>query len=146
MSDVLEFPSPPLPPYEPPKSKLGHDETWLRFCAEWRALRAQQQKNWALRNLDTMFGMRTDRDIPLDTEPLDKMKELEYHIGEMKPRTMLLARQLLRVAITILAHRSEDPNPQSYLGNGLVLDILHNVLDSLEYCKSRHAHWRALAP
>jgi hypothetical protein len=26
------------------------------MCAEWRALRAQQQKNWALHNLDTMFG------------------------------------------------------------------------------------------
>jgi hypothetical protein len=55
------------------------------------------------------------------------MKELEYHLGEMKPRTMLLARELVRVAITILAHRRKDPNPESYLGNGPVLDILHNV-------------------
>jgi hypothetical protein len=105
------------------------------MCAEWRALRAQQQKNWALHNLDTMFGRRPDRDIPLDTEPLDQMKELEYHLGEVKPRTMLLAWELLRVAITILAHRSEDPNPTSYLGNGPALDILHNVLRSLEHCK-----------
>jgi hypothetical protein len=43
MSDVLEF-RPPPPPYELPNSKLGRDETWVRFCAEWRALRAQQQK------------------------------------------------------------------------------------------------------
>jgi hypothetical protein len=82
-----------------------------------------------------MFGMRPNRDTPLDTSPLDKMKDLEWHIGEMKPRKMLLARELLEVAITILAYRTQDPNPQSYLGNGPVLEILHNVRDSLDWCK-----------
>jgi hypothetical protein len=49
---------------------------------------------------------------------------------------MLLARQLLRMAVTILAYSGEDPDPDNTLGNGPVLEIVRNVLASLEHCKA----------
>jgi hypothetical protein len=74
MSEVVEFRSPP-PPYEPPRTKLGHDESWLKMCAEWRALRHEQQKRWALHERDTMWGMLPDAGLPaVDTAPLERMQ------------------------------------------------------------------------
>jgi hypothetical protein len=131
MSDVLEFKK-PEPPAQPPKSMFGNDEPYLKFCAEWRAARAQQQKNWAEHEAATMWGTLPDAHIELDLEPLNRMKELEDTLGQIEPRTMLLARELLGVAITILAHEDRE----SYLAQGPLLDILRNVVQSLEYCKA----------
>jgi len=47
---------------------------------------------------------------------------------------MLLARELLQMVVTILAYRGEDPNPESTLGNGPVLEIVRNVADALGDC------------
>lgn len=33
------------------KSRFGDDEYLLKWCAEWRAARAQQEKNWAEHSL-----------------------------------------------------------------------------------------------
>jgi hypothetical protein len=131
MSDILEFKIPD-PPALPPKSKFGFDEGFLKFCADWRAARAQQQKNWAEHEAATMWGTLPDEHINLDTKPLTHMKELEDILGEIEPGTMLLARELLGIAITILAHE----NRESYLAQGPLLDILRNVVHSLEYCKA----------
>jgi hypothetical protein len=57
-------------------------------------------------------------------------------LTDIQPQTMLLARELLRMAVTILAYSGEDPNPESALGNGPVLEIVRNVLASLEDCKA----------
>jgi hypothetical protein len=130
MSDILDFKRPESPA-QPPKSKFGNDEPYLKFCAEWRAARAQQEKNWAEHEAATMWGTLPDAHLDLDTKPLTHMKELEDILGEVEPRTMLLARELLGIAITILAHE----NRESYLAQGPLLDILRNVVQSLEYCK-----------
>src|SRR5258705_5989981 len=106
----------PLPPYEPPKSRFGDDEYCLKWCAEWRAARAQQQKNWAEHELATMWGTLPDRNIELDCTPLERMQELEWHLGRVTPRTMLLARELLGICVTILAFRGEDPDLQHDFG------------------------------
>jgi hypothetical protein len=46
----------------------------------------------------------------LDPSPFERMKELENLLAEIgKPRTMLLARELLGVCVTILAHAYKDP-------------------------------------
>ena len=132
MNDVLNFKRPTPPAYEPPKSKFGHDETYLKWCAEWRMARAQQQKNWAEHEAATMWGTLPDKDIELDMEPLSRMHELEYILAMQKPHTMLLALELLGICITILAH--EDP--KATLAEGPVLDIIRNVVHSLEYCKN----------
>ncbi len=135
MSDVVDFkrPLPPAGTTKPPKSIFGDDEWLLRMCAEWRAARAHQQKNWAEHELATMYGTLPDAHIKLDMEPLDRMHELEYHLSQAKPRTVLLARELLGIAVTILAHAGEDP--EATLAQGPVLDIVRNVVEGLNYCK-----------
>jgi hypothetical protein len=135
MSDVVDFkrPTPPAGPAKPPKSRFGDDDNYLKWCAEWRASRAQQQKNWAEHNAATMWGT-TDKHIELDTDPLDRMHQLEWHLAMAEPRTMLLARELLGIAITILAHGGEDPD--ATLAQGPVLDIVRNVVKALDFCKA----------
>ncbi len=125
MTDILEFKRPP----EPPTSKYGEDATWLKMCASWRAYRAQQQFNWASNDRVTMFN--TDGDAEIDLEPLGHMQTIEQTLGEITPRTAILARELLRVALTILAHGQE--HPEGYMSQGPVLEIVRNVVKSLEW-------------
>jgi hypothetical protein len=134
MSDVAEFKR-SIPPYEPPKSKLGEDEWILKICAEWRASRAQQQKVWAERQGATMWGVLPDDGRAVDTKALERMKDLEELLARVKPQTMLLARELLRIAMTILAYQGEADHPETYFGNGPVLEIVRNVVASLEHCE-----------
>jgi len=135
MSDVLDFEL-PTQPAEWPKSKFGNDEWLLKLCAEWRAARAQQQKNWAEHKAATMWGTLPDDHSPeLDLSPLERVKEIENLLAEIgKPQTMLLARELLGVCVTILAHAYEDR--ESAFAQGPVLEILRNVLDSFQWCEA----------
>jgi hypothetical protein len=136
MSDVVTFPPPPASKTSTLKDKFGgHDAFCLKMCAEWRAERAQMQKNWAEHNLATGWGALPDKSVELDQSPLDRMTELEYLLAQAKPRTVLLARELLRIAVTILAFRCEDPDPEMSLGNGPVLELVRNVVASLDDCE-----------
>lgn len=112
------------------KDVFGDDDWLLKVCAEWRAARAQQEKNWTEHELATGFGYLPDRDIDLDREPLRRMRQLEYHLAMCEPRTIMLARQLLRMCVTILAHQQEDP--EHTFSEGPVLDIVRNVLKALD--------------
>jgi hypothetical protein len=136
MSEVVQFerPTPPAGPAQPPKSIFADDDFLLRQCAEWRAARAQQQKNWAEHEAATMWGTLPDAHIKLDLEPLDRMKEIEGLLATDVgvPRTMLGARQMLGMAVTILAY--EDP--KGTLAEGPVLEIVRNVVGALEHCKA----------
>jgi len=69
MSDVVDFKH-PGPPKEPTlKDKFGYDADFLKWIAEWRAARAQMQKNWAEHDLAAGWGtLRTDG-IKLDQKP-----------------------------------------------------------------------------
>ena len=118
-----------------PPDRPWKDE-WLLKLARWRVARARQQKNWAEHQAATMWGTLPDNHSPeLDLSPLERMKELENLFAEIgKPRTMLLARELLGVCVTILAHAHEDP--ESTFAQGPVLEILRNVLNSLDWCKA----------
>jgi hypothetical protein len=98
------------------------------MCAEWRAARAQQQKNWAEHELAAGWGHLPDKGIDLNLEPLERMQEMEYHLSRME--TILLARELLGVCVTILAYEHEDP--EHVLAQGPVLDIVRNVIKSLD--------------
>lgn len=135
MSDVIEM-CPRVPPSGPkqPKSKFGDDDCLLKWCAEWRAARAQQQKNWAEYELATLWGTLDDMDIKLDTEPLSRMHKLESLLaGEIgRPHTVLAARELLGMVVTILAH--EDP--KGTLAQGPLLEIVRNVVGELDYLKA----------
>ena len=63
MSNVVSFPpgsskTPTL------KDKFGYaDAAWLKMCAEWRAARAQQQKNWAEHQLATKWSTVPDKEV-----------------------------------------------------------------------------------
>ena len=50
-----------------------------------------------------------------------------------KPRTLLPARELLGLYVTILAHTYEDP--ESTFAQRPVLETLRNVLTSLDCCE-----------
>lgn len=134
MSDVVPFKRPPAPASALKtsttlKDHFGNDDWMLRMCAEWRAARAQQQKNWAEHELATGWGHLPDKG-DLDLTPLQRMDYLEDHLSQWEPRTILLARELLGMCITILAYKNEDP--KSVLAEGPVLEILRNVVASLE--------------
>lgn len=137
MSDILDFKRPtssPVGPAKPPKSKLADDYYLLKWCTEWRAARAQQQKNWAEHELATMWDTVPNDNIELDTEPLGKMKDLQEILATDvgRPHTLLGARELLGVVVTILAH--EDPG--STMAKGPLLEIVRNVVSALEFQKA----------
>jgi hypothetical protein len=113
------------------KEKFGADEeTLLQVCAKWRASRAQQEKNWAEHSLATGWGTLDDMSVHLDLSPMDQMKGCEDYFSGTEPRTMLGARELLKICVTILAHEDKE----SPLSDGPLVDIIHNVVASLEWC------------
>lgn len=127
---TIQFPSPPQT--QPSlKDIFGGDAGVLKLVAEWRAYRAQQQQNWALHELATGWGHLPDKGIDLDRSPLDRMQEIEGIIVSAveRPRTMLLARELLKMAETIFADREADPD--STLGCGPALQVMRIVLEGL---------------
>jgi len=110
MSDVLDFKQ-----SEPPtlKDKFGDDDWVLKACAEWRASRAQMQKNWAEHDLANGWGTLPDAHIKLDSDPLERMQRFEELLSIAKPRTMLLACELLGICATILAYEGEARKERS---------------------------------
>ena len=65
------------------------------------------------------------------------MKHLEGLLSGYRPRTLLLAQEMLRICVTILAHQKEDP--KSTLAKGPVLKIIRNVLSSLGWLDAEMA-------
>jgi hypothetical protein len=120
-----------LPPYEEPKSPYGTDEWLLKFCAEWRVFRAQMQQNWAKRDLANIFGSLPDPPGGPDSKPLERMREIENRLADVVPRTGRRAYELLGIALTVLAHRMEEP--EDVLSDGPVLEIVRNVRKALEW-------------
>lgn len=134
MTEVIQLRPAPAEP-EPTPKVFGDDDWLLRMCSQWRFLRSLQQKNWAEHEEATLFGNLPDAGIELDTEPLHRMKSIEGDIADMEPRTIMLARELLGVAATILAHATEDP--RAALAEGPILEIIVNVKKALEHCDGR---------
>src|SRR4029079_11373798 len=104
MSEVIPFgrsTPPPEPPPRPPalKDHFGDDDWILQMCAEWRVARAQMQQNWAVHEFQCGWGYLPDKDIELDSKPLDTMQRHEYPLAMCKPGTVLLARELLRMCV-----------------------------------------------
>jgi len=117
------------PPPETLEDHFGNDAWMLRICAKWRALRAQQEKNWAENEVATGWGSLKSCDF--DRTPLEQMAALQHHLAGFKPRTVLLARELLRICMTILARQKEDP--EHVMADGPILEIVRNVVAALEF-------------
>jgi hypothetical protein len=92
MSDVVQL-NPPRRPAQR-TSRDEFDQTMLKMCARWRVLRAQQQMDWAEDELADLQGAQR---APLDRDPLHQMKGLECHLAGVRPQSIALARELLRV-------------------------------------------------
>jgi hypothetical protein len=137
MSDVVSFPPPPPPRAPSLKDKLGHHDAFcLKLCAEWRVARAQIAKDWAEQELATLWGT-SDAAMTKhsDTRPLDPIEDLENLLAQAKPRTALLARELLRVALAILASEHEDLDLENRLAMAPAIEILRNVAAALDDCE-----------
>ena len=132
--NITQFPTKPLS--RQPKERAaavraalrthyGDDACYIEACARWRVLRAQQQINWAMDELQTGWGSFPDDDIGLDTNPLFKMRDIENMLADVTPRSALLAQELLGICVTILSCQGDASAP--VLGEGPVLEILRNV-------------------
>jgi hypothetical protein len=53
MSDVVPLRERQAPRVPPTLERFGEDAWGLKLCGEWRAARAQQQRNWAEHKLAT---------------------------------------------------------------------------------------------
>ena len=120
----------------PTESIFGDDDYVLRWCAQWRSYRAKQLQNWAEHDIATMYNnLPNPATFDQLTDPMGKMFELQEHLGTVVPRTMQLARELLRVVLIILAYRQE--HPEGTLAAGPILPIIRNVIDALENLDGR---------
>lgn len=111
-----------------PRHDFGTDEFLIKACADWHVVRAQQQLIWAENDAATTFGLRAG--VAANTEPLDRMRQLEDVLAQAQPRTILLAQQLLGIVATILAHEDKD----SVMARGPLLAVVRNVEKALDYC------------
>jgi hypothetical protein len=103
---------------------------YLRMCAEWHVVRAQQRANWAQRNLENVWGLSDgDHGGELDLGPLDRMKQIEGDLENFEPRTMMGLRQLIEICLAIENHAAVDP--EDVLGCGPVVDYLKNIRNVL---------------
>jgi hypothetical protein len=82
--------------------------------------------NWAR---DTgqplLWGSRPSINVPdIDFAPLHRMREIERILGDNKPRTLLCAREMMGIAVAILAH--PDASEHTF-ALAPVLEIVRNV-------------------
>jgi hypothetical protein len=114
-----------------PERQRSSDDFVITMIRDWRIARATQQIEWAQNQHADGFGTResTDRKS-LTFEGLTKMHEMESHLANWVPASVMAAREMLRVAIEIMAWAHVDP--EATLAGGPVLDIVHNVTEALD--------------
>lgn len=111
---------------------FGEDAWLLGACARWHIARAQQKINWAQNDVATGYGHFNFAHTHLvDTTPLDEMRETELHLANGVPRTITTACELLGICLEIMNQRNIDP--ESTMSEGPVIEILRNVLSSLDH-------------
>ena len=102
-------------------------EDWLLgLCAEWRICRATMEINWARDGVNRYHGALAPVSIvpDIDFTPLHRMKEIERTLGDSKPRTLFCAREIMGIAVAILAERGARGHTAAL---GPVLEIVRNV-------------------
>jgi len=131
MSNVFDFTKPTEPPQPPRKTPSENFEDYmLGLCAEWHGARAQQMKHWAEQDRVNLFGTKPDA-VEINLSWLERMQEIEGYLIDVRPRTVRLAREMLRICLVTVAHEQVDPG--SSLAKGPIAEILRNVLWSMDW-------------
>jgi hypothetical protein len=118
MAEIVNLPDRQPPP---PASEDEGKDWLLKLITEWHVMRRRQQIAWAEHELLTRWGTKPDHDLPpLDLECLKRMQDIEELLSEVEPRTALEVRELLGVAVEILAYEGIDP--EGTLASGPVLE------------------------
>jgi len=61
------------------------------------------------------------------------MQQCEYHFERFEPESVLVARELLKVANEIILNKAADP--EHPFGSGPSFEIIRNVVKALDYCR-----------
>ena len=92
---------------ESPFGAFGQVEGgYLKLCAEWHLVRAQQRLNWAKCNLQSAWDRSDDGE--LDLRPLERMKDIEGMLEDWQPRTMAGVRRLVEICLAIQVHAAME--------------------------------------
>jgi hypothetical protein len=112
----------------------GNDpgEQLLDLCAQWRMARAEQEVNWAEHNWASLLAGSSNERTQVRTEPLNRMCVLQDALARLgEPHTLLGARELLGIALKLLACRIE--HPESAVAERPVLQLIQNVNEALKW-------------
>jgi hypothetical protein len=116
---------------EPETPRLcGSDGDILRLVGRWRKARAQALLVWANHDMESHCGFDEDVEI---TPPasIDDMSKCARILALQEPRSVLAAREMLAVALTILSHRQLEPDTDWF--EGPVFEIIQKVHQALRW-------------
>lgn len=108
----------------------ANDTLVLQIAANWRFARAQAMVCWADHDVKGLFGLREHRAADVG-ECINTMTRSLSLLATFEPKSARGAREVLRIAVEILAYREIDP--EATLAEGPVLQILRNVLKASEW-------------
>jgi hypothetical protein len=108
------------------------DETILEIVASWQVARLQAMLHWAESDKRTLFDWRDQQTGP-PSQALQTMSVCQKQLALMQPRTVEGARVMLLVARTILMHQTIDPELESVMSNGPILEIVTAVHHALHH-------------
>lgn len=111
---------------EPP-----HDPA-LEQAAEWKVARAKALLEWATADAASGFMTKNVAAYEVDQSHIAAMDECADWLAKLEPVTVLGAREMLNVVLTILAYREIFPD-QDRLSDGPILQILRNVRQGLDW-------------
>ena len=110
------------------------DAQYINLSVEWHLI-CKHQRNLTEEERVALFGYLPSG-ADLDLTPLQRIKQIEERLATAEPDTVLLARELLSIAISIMTdrHRS-DPNIAT--NQGPALEMVRNVARSLYWCNGK---------
>jgi hypothetical protein len=101
------------------------EDLWiLRMCTDWRIIHTQQEIDRKKQDFAGMWGNVPDTHIDLDLAPLDQLREIEFHLSQVKPHTIFAAREMLGVVTEIMVDAA--------IAKDAAIKIVSNVVQFLD--------------
>ena len=111
------------------------EDLTLLMITKWRIARAKQEIAWAEYDLATGYSTKESTAHPYpNNECLDKMRLCEAMLEREVPKSVLIAQEMLKMAIEILGRREIDPGHA--FSKGDVRRLISNVLSGLGWLDS----------